>query len=273
MNSIEVVVAAMNQNDFSLVEKMKIKSCAVIANQCSYNSIKAENINNYQIKLISTSTRGVGLNRNLGLLFATGDILLFSDEDALLVDGYQDIVREAFDEFPNADLICFGIEFTLNNQTYKTRIPRKGKLPFRKSLKFGTCSVAVKRSSLEKKNIFFSHLFGGGCLFSHGEDSDFIIQCYRKRLSVYSFDKIICKTAKDTSTCFEGYNEKYFYDAGALARHTFKWPLRILYMVYIALRIKDSQLSLVQKMRYLRAGAKGFKSLTSYQAFTELSKH
>lgn len=265
--NIEVLVAAMHQSDLSLYEKMNIKTNAIIANQCDSNFFIQSEIEHSVVKMYSTSSRGVGINRNLALVMSTGDILIFSDEDVIFKDDYVQTINDAFTEFPNADMICFGTEFTLNGKLYNTRMPKKGKLPFRKSLKFGAVAMAVKKKSLDKKNIFFTQLFGGGCLYSHGEDSDFIVQCYKCGLKIYSYNKVICETAKDSSTCFEGYNEKYFYDTGALASFIFSGLLKHLYLLYIPIRIKDTKLDFFTRRKLIKAGAKNFKFLKSYYEY------
>ena len=37
-HSVQVLVAAMNQTDHSLLDRMNIQSDAIIGNQCDYNS-------------------------------------------------------------------------------------------------------------------------------------------------------------------------------------------------------------------------------------------
>lgn len=60
---IEVLVAAMNQCDYSLLSKMNIQSDAIIGNQCDRNSIEHIGYNGNRIKYLSFNERGVGLIR------------------------------------------------------------------------------------------------------------------------------------------------------------------------------------------------------------------
>ena len=262
--SVEILVAAMNQQDLSLVEHMNIKTDVVIGNQTDYNEITIRQVDNLRVSMISTTTRGVGKNRNLALEFADGDIILFADDDCHYPDNLEDIVNNAFAKFPDADVILFGIEFTKGGIVYKQRKPQTGKCPLLKSLKYGTCSVAIKKTAIDRYNLHFSELFGGGCIYSHGEDTDFIINCYKNRLKVYSYGEIICSTAKDTSTCFEGYTSKYYYDVGALAKHSFGF-LAIPYMIYIAYRTKESELKFCDKLKRLFNGYKTLNLMIPYK--------
>lgn len=220
---------------------MNIKSDVIIANQCNTNHIETIDTAYGKCTMVSTKTRGVGLNRNIAIEFSSADILLFADDDVKYYDDYKKIILDAFEEFKDADVICFGNEFSKHGKVYQSRIPNKGRLAFRKALKFGTCAIAIRRSSLIKSNVKFSELFGGGCIYCHGEDSDFLIQCFKHNLNMYSYNKSICITAQDTSTWFEGYNRKYFYDTGALAENSFGRILKYMYISEFVNSPEDSQ--------------------------------
>ena len=81
-------------------------------------------------------------------------------------------------------------------------------------MKYGTYAIAVRKESIEMANIWFHTQFGGGCKYSSGEDSLFLVDCYRKNLNVYSYSYCLGRCKKDSSTWFEGYTEKYFRDKG-----------------------------------------------------------
>lgn len=265
MNRIEVIVAAMNQKDFSLIQRMNIKTDVVIANQCGRGMVEERIIDGHRAVMISTPTLGVGKNRNFGLAYAEGDILMLADEDVTYCDEMPRILEEAFRCNRNADAIVFGFQFSKNGLIYSKRIPKNGRLPICKSLKYGTYAIAVRRKSILKKGILFSELFGGGCIFSQGEDSDFIMKCYLRGLKVYGVDEVIGCTAKDVSTCFEGYGEKYFYDIGALAKHSFG-IFAFPYMLYMAYRTgKLTNIRFMEKIRLMKRGYDSFEDLIPYK--------
>ena len=267
--TVEVVVAAMHQTDFSLVEKMNIRTNAIFANQCDKNEYTEIETRYGTVKMVSTTTRGVGLNRNIGLDYASGEILLFTDEDMVYQDDMPERVLQAYKELNKADVIIFGTQFSKNNQIYFERKVETKRLPLYQSLKFGTCAIAVRRSALLANDIRFTTLFGGGCIYSHGEDSDFILQCYRKRLHVYTYDYNLGYTKKDESTCFEGYTPKYFYDSGALANHSMgllKWPYMIRHSIKTP---SDTGLNFWGKMQESVHGMLGEKKQISYEKWRQ----
>ena len=110
--NLQVLVATMHQNDNSLLEKMNIRSDAIVANQCDRNEVKEFDYNGNMIKYLSFSERGVGLNRNNALMRATAEICLFGDDDVRYVDNYKDIIIEAFQKNPKADMIVFNVTST-----------------------------------------------------------------------------------------------------------------------------------------------------------------
>ena len=71
MNRFEILCVTMHQNDFSKIKEMNIHSNVVFANQCDHTSFEECVINGHYAKMISTQTRGVGINRNFALAYAS----------------------------------------------------------------------------------------------------------------------------------------------------------------------------------------------------------
>lgn len=261
---VEILCATIHQTDFSKYREMNIGNCDVtFANQAdtfAYSEVKTQW---NTVKMYTTATIGVGKNRNFALALASNEILLFADDDLRYEPDFTETVNKAFQKFPKAEMIIFGIRYIKNGKVFKERVPKMGKLSFFKALRYGTCAVAIRRSSVLKHNLRFSELFGGGCLYSYGEDTDFIVQCFKKRLKIYSYQAIIATTNKDTSTCYTGYGEKYFFDKGALAKHSLG-IMAFPYMLRMAYKKIDSELSFIEKKKYLWNGYKCFPKLMSY---------
>ena len=266
-NEVEVLCATMHQTDFSKANEMNIGNCNVIfanqADRCAFEEIMADG---HTMKMITTDTQGVGKNRNFALAFARGDILVYADDDLRYENEYTQIISRAFEEFPIAEMIVFGIRYEKDGKPLKIRLPETGRLSFFKALRYGTCAIAIRREAVLKYNLRFSELFGGGCLYSYGEDTDFIVQCFRKHLRIYSYHAIIATTSKDTSTCYTGYGGKYFFDKGALARHTMG-IMAIPYMFRMANKALESDLNKRQRLRFLWSGYKSFPRLLTYQSW------
>ena len=210
---VQVLVATMNQNDYSLLDRMNIQTDAIVGNQCDKNEIADIEYKGHNVKWLSFAERGVGLNRNNTLMRANADVVMFTDDDMILVDDYDTIIKEAYEAVPDADVIIFDLIYPNNPRKPIVKVER---LTAVKCMRFGAARITAKLTSLHINGISFNLLFGGGAKFSSGEDSLFLMDCLRKGLKIYSYPIVIARLIERESTWFKGYNEKYFFDKGVL---------------------------------------------------------
>ena len=213
-HDLEILVATMHQTDFSKVAKMNIRCDAVFANQADRQDYREQEIDGHRIRMITTDQRGVGRNRNQALLYAEAEYLLFGDDDMVYADDCAEQVVQAFASMPEADVILFAVDLTKNGEVCERISHGKGRLPYMKSWKYGAVSIAARRESLERANLWYHLEFGGGCRYSSGEDSLFLHDCYKKGLKVCTHPYVLGTCETDSSTWFQGYTEKYFLDKG-----------------------------------------------------------
>ena len=263
MSKVEVLVACMQQGDDSLYEKMNLQTDAVLANQCGfYGYSEYIRDNGHKVKLVSTADRGVGKNRNIALLNSTGDYLLCSDEDMIYVDGYEKMIKDAFDQLPKADIIVFDLEYL--NKFTKARKPTSKckRVHIWNCMRYGTARVAMRKSSIDKANIWFSTLYGGGAKYSSGEDSLFIREAMRKGLKIYTVPITIAKVKQETSSWFKGYTDKFFIDKGILLANAFPKMCKVLiYYFAFNLRHVSKQHSFAKIVSLMKTGVKNFKKM------------
>lgn len=225
---IQVLTAAMHQTDHSLVEKMNIKTDAIIANQCDVNSIEQFSVGKQNITYLNFAERGVGLNRNNALMRANADICLFADDDMVYENDYVQTIEKAYAEFPDADVIIFNLIEKEAKRYIIEKPSRVGKLNF---LRYGAARVSFKLSSVRANGIYFNQCFGGGTEHSHGEDSIFLSDCLKKGLRVYAYPAYIATLTEERPSTWESDDmEKYIKDQGVLYRQISKrwWKLLCL---------------------------------------------
>ena len=216
---LQLLVAAVNQTASELPDQMNIGSDAIIVNQTDHYDYQEFDYKGHQVKFFSVAERGVGLSRNHSLLRAQADISLFADEDIAYADNYKELVLEAFEKYPQADMLLFNVQAVPGRETY--HISEFGRVRSFNCGRYPTYSFAVRTKEVHKRNITFSLLFGGGAKYSNGEDSLFISECIRKGMKVYKVPVLIGKEIERPSTWFTGYNEKFFFDRGVLYRHLY----------------------------------------------------
>lgn len=261
---LQVLVATMGQQDTTIAEQMNIRCNAVVANQADRDEVLCTDTAYGQIKMITTPTRGVGLNRNIALAAATGDILLLADDDVVYRDDMPRQVVQAFEENPQADVLVFGMEMVRDGAVFETRQDSFHRLHVWNAMRYGTYRIAVRRRALVDQHITFHQRFGGGCPFSAGEDTLFLKACLDRGLSVYAHPYVLGRCCKDRSSWFVGYNDKYFYDKGVLVRQLFPRTAYLAALYFGARFKRETAVGLWQRLRLVYAGVRGGKKMIPY---------
>ncbi len=270
MLTLEVLCATMHQNDFSKVKEMNIKSDVVFANQCDHTSYEEMAFDGHTAKMISTQTRGVGKNRNLALIYASADICLFADDDVTYNDDAEDKILLEFAAHPDADIIIFHFE-----SDHPTRKPpkysktKKWRLP---NNPWGAVRIAFRLESVKKANLWFTTLFGGGCIFPSGEDSIWLRSARKAGLTFYVSKETVGKVSYETSSWFTGYDEKYFYGIGACYQAINRKTAALKRIVRVYKDRRLGSLSVKQKSQWIKNGMNGYKKMLSYNEFIECER-
>ncbi len=250
---IQVLVAAMDQNDHSLPEKMNICTDAIIGNQCDRNSVESFQFNGSKITYLNFAERGVGLNRNNALMRADADVVLFSDDDIVYLDDYDKVIENAFNDIPDADVIIFNV-----NEKVRERyvIPELSRVGYFNYLRYGTARIAVRLKSIRDNGIYFNQCFGGGTEHCHGEDNIFLSDCLKKKLKIYAFPQAIANLSDERQSSWNrGYNEKYLRDQGILYRTISRKWWRLLCLQDAVRHSSLYNLSPAEVYRVMRDGA------------------
>lgn len=268
---IEVLLSTMHQVDMHIVERCNIKSDALIINQSDINNVNEIVDHNRKIRMISTTERGLSNSRNMALENATGDVCILCDDDVVYCDQYVEIVKEAFEKVPDADIMVFNIErisqdIRRTEEKIFTHIFRI--LPYKT---YGSVHIAFKRKSIESKKILFNTLFGTGSgMYNMGEDAIFFMNAHKAHLHCYVYPACIAKVYFDSSSWFKGYNDHYFYDVGAYLSVVYP-KIKHLMKYYYPLRMRGlSDLSGKSIIKNINAGMKGYKLHKNYEQFTNL---
>lgn len=243
-SNLQVLMSAMNQDGRSLIKQANIKSDAIIINQCDKNAL--DNLRYYgnNIEFVSVDLRGVGSSRNHALMRATAKYCLFADEDIRYVEGYEELIISEFENMPNADMILFNVLSSNPNRPIY-QIKTRKRIRRINCLRYGAVRIAAKTDVIKFHNLYFSLLFGGGARYSSGEDSLFIYSCIKAGMKLYSSPITIGTVKQDSSTWFNGYNDKFYVDKGVFFRYLFPviYPIMIIQYSIRKYRVQRNKLS------------------------------
>ena len=260
---LEVLLATMNQEDDQVLETMGIATDVLVCNQNDENSgYRVYEKNGYRVRWYDFREKGVGLNRNNALFRATGDICILADDDITYDPGYQETILRTFRENPDADMILFNIHSLPGEHRYAAK--KKHRVWLHNCGKYGAVRIVFRRMSVIKNAVCFNQLFGGGAMFTAGEDNMFIRDCIRKGLKVIAVPDYILKlNDARPSTWFHGYDRKYFEDMGSSYRYHFR-QLAVPCLVLQMLKRRNTllqEVSFRQAFSYATAGVKKYKEL------------
>ena len=217
MSRIEVLVTTMHQSDFSKYSQMNLQTDAVLANQTDKNDYSETVINACTVRMISTDSRGVSRNRNIAMAHANqkAEYVLFSDDDLVFVDGYEQLILDEFKKHPEAEAIKFHIhDLSKTRKISMRRIERFEKATRRNMSSSGVWGVAIKREVLRNHDLHFHENFGPGTENFCGEDTIFLMEMLDKKVRLYRSPVDIAGIDQTESTWFQGHNERYFTTGG-----------------------------------------------------------
>lgn len=208
-SAFQVLVSCMMQDDFSIIERLRIKSQALIISQHDKSFCRKEVINNREVKLIATTERGLSRSRNMAILNSEADLCLFADDDEMFVDGYEKLICDAFQENPSYDLILF--KLIRPDKTYPGYPKRIGYLD---ALRSCSCQIAFRRLKVVRAGVKFDTEMGSGTGNGGGEDNKFLFDCLSSGLNVGYVPITIASVRQDKSNWFFGYDDRYFFSKG-----------------------------------------------------------
>lgn len=224
---LEVLVSCMYQEDKIIVETSGISSNALVINQCDQDSIQVWNEETRQIRMISTTERGLSRSRNMAIKCARSEICLFCDNDEVFFPQYEQIINNAFKEIPDADIILFDFE---NLSCNMKKTPHR--LHFFELLHAISCQIAFRRKSVLKADVWFNPYMGAGTGNGAQEENKFLMDCYKRGLKIYFIPEKIGRVIENHSTWFNGFDSDFFYKRGGATRQLLGLPLSVVYAFY-----------------------------------------
>lgn len=239
--SLQVLISTLNGDPKKLIKNMHLNSDAIIVNQCNKNSIITHKHKKNFIKIINTTDRGIGKSRELALKNATADILLFADDDEILVDDYEQKITKVFDSQPKADFIIFNIDDKNSDRQHGGKSQKIKNIHSWNCFRYGTARFAVRRESIIQNDVSFDTQFGAAT-YSHGEDSVFIKDCLAQGLKIIAYPMLIARlTNERKSSWFKGHDKFFFTDTGAILARTFGICGCLIIPLYIFYKYKKEK--------------------------------
>lgn len=124
----------------------------------------------FELKYIRSDKKGLSLNRNIGLKYATGEIIAFPDDDCIYKNDTLEFVVRSINDY---DFITFNSE-DMNPELKKFSFEKNEKIGFNNFFSTGiSYTIFIKSHCLA--NFLFDERLGCGAEFGSGEDSDLML--------------------------------------------------------------------------------------------------
>lgn len=135
----------------------------------------------------------------------------------------------AYEKVPEADVFIFGIQGKTSSLGNKVKRLKRYQL-----LKVSSVQISFKRNAILGK-IKFDELLGAGTGNGAGEETKFLLECFKKGLSIYYCPIKIAVLEESTSTWFEKYDSNYFYQRGSVTRYIYGLLFASIYALYFSI--------------------------------------
>lgn len=258
----QILVATMNRDDLSLTEKMNIHTDALIINQTALTTELMQD-EKHNIKMLSYNERGLSKSRNKAIANSNADICLIADDDVVYYDGFKEKILEAYNNYPEYDIITFAVPAT-NQERVKKYYTVKKKMGYIRAMKIASFEISFKRRSIVENNIKFREKFGAGSSYpAVGEDSIFIFDCLKKGLKILFLPVELGIVTHADSTWFNGFDKEYFYQKGiAFAAMVGPFaPLYALQFIFRKINLYIRNINPIYALIYIFRGIKGYKNI------------
>lgn len=265
MAKLEILCVTMHQTDFSKLQQMNIHSDVFFANQADKTCLEELAFDGHHARMLTTNTRGVGINRNMTLQYAKGEICLFADDDVTYDDDMETRVLAEFDAHPDADIIIFHLD--AGEQRKQIKYPKTKKCGRFSRMPWGAVRIAFRLDSVRKANVWFTTLFGGGCMFPSGEDSMWLKEAKKKGLTFYVSKETIGKVDMGESSWFTGYDEKFFFGKGACCAAMYGATAGLWSKYYLFRYRNAGKLSKAQKAKWMALGRRSYQQMRPYEDY------
>ena len=251
---LEVLISCLEGNTSSIVQRLKLKSDALIVNQCGIDNVEEIKISELaKVRILNSSTKGLSVSRNIAISQSNADICLLCDDDEILSDTYNQDIIGTFLQYPNYDVIAFKVDYPKKSFP----VSRK-KIGYISALKVSSVQIAFRRERLLSKKISFNEMMGAGTGNGGGEENKFLYDCLKSGLKILYVPICIAKIdVSGESTWFRGYDNRYFLNKGWTNKMIFGYLGAILYDCYFAVtkyRLYSNENTFLNAIYYMLKG-------------------
>lgn len=193
--TLEVLICTYGNEGINRVAKMNLPQVEGVKYLVSwqtneFNLLLPDELHRKDIRISTTNSKGLSVNRNHSIEKATGDICLIADDDLTYTGEQLQMVLNTFEKNPHIDIALFRHSGNNNKQYPDYEVDLNNKMP--KGYYISSVEIAFRRKSIPS-SLRFDTRFGVGTSMPAGEEALFIHYAMKEGLKCRFFPKtIVC---------------------------------------------------------------------------------
>jgi GT2 family glycosyltransferase len=190
-------------------------------------------------KYLRENRQGKSHALNTGILAATGEIVVFTDDDCIAAPDWLSSIASEFSADPSLTILGGRVELYCKDDRPVTIRTYKERILFSKAEQLFSlipgCNMSIRKSVFEAVGEFDPLLGPGTQMGAVSEDTDFIYRVFKKGFKIaYSPDVLVYHNhGRRTDEQVQSLNHKYVVGRGAFyCKHILKADVCVLKMAY-----------------------------------------
>lgn len=245
------------------MERMECKCPVLVINQADGEDESYISAGKIPVRMITTPERGLSNSRNRLLENAEADIGILGDDDLRYLPGYDDAIRRAYREHPDADIIAFSFTQSLTENT-RRQFPKARKLNIFTISKIASVEITFKTESVRNAGLSFCPSLGLGAKYGSGEENAFLADALRAGLTIWYVPETICYLLPDPPERVkwqQGFDRDYFIKRGGCFYRIYGWSSPLFAAAFLLLKKRNifRNVPLLSAWKWMRQGRKQFR--------------
>ena len=235
---LEHLISTMHQKTLKFTDNMRCKTDILLVNQTDEEFISEETNGIIRKRMISVLDRGLSNSRNMLIKNAKGDIGILGDDDLIYMDGYLEIIKNAYKKHQDADIIAFSFTQNMDVDT-RRQFKKERQLNIFTISKISSVEITFKIKSIREKGLEYCPLLGLGAPFGACEENAFLADALRAGLKIWYVPATICYLKPDPPERVkwqDGFNKDYFVKRGACFYRIYKKGFIFFVVVFLCLK-------------------------------------
>lgn len=250
---VSTVDRGIMKNESLLGIPLSEKLSMVVVNQMIRDNLPLR-IQKPYCKIINSKSSGLSISRNLALDEVALGYAIIADDDVKYIQGFDKIIRDAFALYKNTSAITFRIE-TPDGGFFKYYSSKSFEHNIRSLLKVSSIDMVLKVVDFKSK-VRFDESFGLGAQYNTGENNIFLLDAYRKGLSMrYHPESIVIHPFENSGRVLDN---AHLLAKGAVFRRIFGLKGIIIICVFCLKKRNEMKENKLGFLEGVLAGINGF---------------